>query len=76
MNLVKAKFLRNGEPSGREYSYIVPDGVELAVGDYALLRKDGVGIITAVNVDTSEVGCPLDKLKELIGKYEPEKQEK
>ena len=73
MKIVKAKFLRNGEPSGREYSYLLPEGVELAVGDYALLRKDGVGIITAVDVDKSEVGCPLDKLKELLGKYEPEK---
>jgi hypothetical protein len=73
MKIVKAKFLRNGEPSGREYSYLLPEGMELAVGDYALLRKDGVGIITAVDVDKSEVGCPLDKLKELLGKYEPEK---
>lgn len=36
MNLVKLKFLRNGEPSGREYTYISKSDV--AVGDTVIVR--------------------------------------
>lgn len=72
MNLVKLKFLRNGEPSGREYTYISKSDV--AVGDMVIVREaeEGKeapkGIITAVDVPESEVESFKDKLKEIVGK--------
>lgn len=72
MNLVKLKFLRNGEPSGREYSYISKSDV--SVGDTVIVREaeDGKeppkGIITAINVPEAEVESFKDRLKEIVGK--------
>lgn len=72
MSLVKLKFLRNGEPSGREYTYISKS--EVAVGDTVIVREaeEGKeapkGIITAVDVPESEVESFKDKLKEIVGK--------
>ena len=37
MNLVKLRFLRGGEPQGREYTYISKEKVE--VGDTVIVRK-------------------------------------
>ena len=72
MNLVKLKFLRKGEPSGKEYSYISKE--DLSVGDTVIVReaeegKDAPkGIVTAVNVPESEVESFKDRLKEIVGK--------
>ena len=71
-NLVKLKFLRDGEPSGREYTYISKS--EVAIGDTVIVREaeEGKeapkGIITAVNVPEAEVESFKDKLK-AIGPY-------
>lgn len=79
MNLVKLKFLRNGEPSGREYTYISKS--EVAVGDTVIVREaeEGKeapkGIITALNVPESEVESFKDRLKEIVGKVEETESE-
>ena len=72
-NLVKLKFLRNGEPAGREYTYISKSDV--AVGDTVIIeekenKEPTKGIITAVNVPESEVESFKDRLKAIVGKYE------
>jgi len=79
MNLVKLRFLRDGKPQGREYSYISKEKVE--VGDIVVIREPDYpgaeapkGIITMVDVPESEVEKFRDRLKEIIGKIE-EKQE-
>lgn len=75
MNLVKLRFLRDGEPRGREYTYISKAKVE--VGDIVIVRKPDVegteapkGVITMVDVPESEVESFKDKLKEIVGKEE------
>lgn len=72
-NLIKLKFLRNGEPSGREYTYISKSDVN--VGDTVQVKEPDSpdheppkGIVTAVNVPESEVESFKDKLKEIVGK--------
>lgn len=72
MNLVKLKFLRNGEPSGREYTYISKSAV--SVGDTVIVRHPDSpdqeapkGVITMVDVPESEVESFKDKLKEIVG---------
>ena len=64
MNLVKLRFLRDGKPQGREYSYISKEKVE--VGDIVVIREP--------DYPESEVEKFKDRLKEIIGKIE-EKQE-
>lgn len=79
MNLVKLRFLRDGQPSGREYTYISKS--EVAVGDTVQVREaeEGKeapkGIVTAINVPESEVESFRDKLKAIVGKIEPEVKE-
>lgn len=76
MNLVKLRFLRGGEPQGREYTYISKAKVE--VGDIVIVRNPDTqgaelpkGIITMVDVPKTEVESFKDKLKEIVGKIEP-----
>lgn len=79
MNLIKLRFLRDGEPAGKEYTYI--SKAELAVGDTVQVReaeegKDAPkGIVTAVNVPESAVEAFKDRLKEIVGKIEPESED-
>lgn len=71
-NLIKVRFLRDGQPSGREYTYISKSDVE--IGDTVQIReaeegKDTPkGIVTAINVPESEVESFRDKLKAIVGK--------
>lgn len=66
MNLIKAKFLRDGEPQGRAYTYISNENVR--VGDLVQLNEKGQGIVIEVDVPDSEVKSFKDKLKTIIGK--------
>lgn len=78
-NLIKVRFLRDGQPSGREYTYISKSAVE--VGDTVQIREaeDGKdtpkGIVTAINVPESEVESFKDRLKSIVGKIEPASEE-
>ena len=69
--IIKAKFLRNGTPCGRSYSYIAPeDGETYKVGDYVYLNKESIGQIVEVDVPEENVGFPVDKLQTFIGRAE------
>lgn len=69
--VIKAKFLRNGIPSGRPYSYITPDdGEEYKVGDCVYLNKDSIGQIVETDVPEDKAGYPVDKLRTFIGRAE------
>lgn len=75
--VIKAKFLRNGIPSGRTYSYITPDdGETYKTGDYVHLSKESVGLIVETDVPEDKAGFPVDKMRQFIGKAErPESPE-
>ncbi len=75
MNLVKLRFLRDGKPQGREYSYISKEKVE--VGDIVVVREPDSpgaeapkGIITMIDVPEAEVEKFKDRLKTIVGKAE------
>nr|WP_308743099.1 hypothetical protein [uncultured Anaerocolumna sp.] len=68
MNLIKAKFLRDGEPQGRAYTYIANENVK--VGDLVQLNERGQGIVIETDVPESEVESFRDRLKTIIGKVE------
>lgn len=73
MELIKAKFLRNGELYGREYTYQTNDVVK--VGDTVQLNEKGIGVVTEVDVPELEVESFKDKLKTIIGKVITEDEE-
>ena len=73
MNLIKARFLRYGEPSGREYTYI--SNIPVKVGDLVQLNERGQGIVTEIDVPESGVERFKDRLKTIIGKVEVKETE-
>lgn len=75
-SIIKAKFLRDGKPISKEYSYLTQEHVE--VGDIVLAEvKQGEAelVVTAINVPEEEVAEYKDRLKYIIGK-KPEKENK
>lgn len=68
--IIKARFLKDGEPSGREYSYI--SDIEVQVGDRVVLNDTSKGIVTAVDVPEEEVAAFADRLKKIVGMSESE----
>ena len=68
-NIIKLKFMRNGQASGREYTYYTP--VEVVVGDIVELEsREGIakGVVTQVDVPESEIEAFKDRAKSIIGK--------
>ena len=60
---VKVKFLKNGEPHGREYTYKAAFPVR--VGQEVILPGGGNGVVTEINVPEEEVERFKDKIKEV-----------
>lgn len=77
-NVIKVKFLRSGEPSGRAYTYYSPAGIE--VGDIVAIDKrdykETLGIVTETEVPESEIAIFGDKAKCILGKATPPECEK
>jgi len=72
-NIIKLRFIRNGQPQGREYTYYTP--VEVAVGDIVEIEaREGIakGIVTQVNVPEEEIAPFKDRAKSIIGKAQVE----
>ena len=74
-NIIKLKFLRYGEPAGREYTYFTPEPVK--VDDLIELEgKQGIvqGVVTAINVPEEEIAPFKDRAKTIIGKVKQSKK--
>jgi hypothetical protein len=68
-NIIKLRFLRNGQPHGREYAYLTPE--EVMVGDIVEVdSQHGItkGIITQVDVPEDQIASFADRVKFIIGK--------
>ena len=75
MNIIKCRFLRDGEPYGKEYSYLTKQPV--AVGDIVQAEtQNGVAdlVVTSTNVPLAEVEGFKHKLKYIIGKKPQESE--
>lgn len=68
MNIIKVKFLKSGQPSGRAYTYFSKDPV--AVGDTVQINSSSRGIVTAVAVPEEEIRDYRDKVKFIYGKVD------
>lgn len=73
MQLIKVKFLKSGEPSGKAYTYFSEQPVE--VNDKVQINSVSVGIVTEVNVPEEEIAAYKDKVKSILGKYEDSSEE-
>lgn len=60
---IKVKFLKNGEPNGREYTY--KSTFPVRVGQEVILTGGGNGIVTEINVPEESVEGFKDKIKEI-----------
>lgn len=69
---IKVKFLKNGEPHGREYTYKATFPVE--VGQEVILPGGGNGVVTEINVPAKEVESFNDKIKEVESVVEESKK--
>lgn len=69
---VKVKFIKNGEPHGREYTYKATFPVE--VGQEVLLPGGGNGVVTEINVPEGSVESFKEKIKEIESTVEESKQ--
>jgi hypothetical protein len=68
VNIIKVKFLKDGQPSGRAYTYYSEKPVE--VGDKVQINLQSVGVVTDINVPEEEITPYKDKVKFIYGKYE------
>ena len=69
---IKVKFLRNGEPHGREYTYKAT--LPIRVGQEVILPGGGNGVVTEINVPAKEVESFNDKIKEVESVVEESEQ--
>ena len=69
---IKVKFLRNGEPHDREYTY--KSTFPIRVGQEVILPGGGNGIVTEIDVPEKEVESFKDKIKEIESVVEESKE--
>lgn len=69
---IKVKFLKNGEPHSREYTYKATFPVR--VGQEVILPGGGNGIVTEINVPEKDVESFKEKIKEIESVVEESKQ--
>jgi hypothetical protein len=70
-NVIKLRFLKNDQPTGREYTYFTP--CEVAVWDLVEAPSTSgtsTAIVTAVNVPEAEIAPFRDRAKSIVGKAE------
>lgn len=72
--IIKARFLRDGQPYGKKYTYL--SDIDVSAGDAVMLTDTAQGIVTAIDVPEEEVAAFRDKLKKISGIAEPLTQER
>ena len=69
---IKVKFLKNGEPHGREYTYKATSPV--CVGQEVIFPGGGNGVVTEIDVPEKDMESFNDKIKEVESVVEESKQ--
>ena len=65
MQIIKVRFLKEGNPSGKSYTYYSP--VNVAVGDTVQINRTATGVVVEVDVPDEEVTAYRDKIKTIVG---------
>ena len=66
--IIKVKFLKDNQPTGRPYSYYSNDVV--AVGDTVQINESAKGVVAEIDVPEIEIEAFKDKVKTIVGKLE------
>jgi len=69
-NIIKLRFLHDGAPRGREYTYFTP--VPVVIGNTVDIDGHKEGIVTAIDVPEEEIAAFRDRAKTIVGIYEEE----
>lgn len=72
-NIIKLRFLHDGSPQEREYTYFTP--VLVSVGDTVSIDDHKKGIVTAVDVPEEEIAAFRDRAKTIVGIAPAESEE-
>ena len=65
MQIVKVRFLNNGTPSGKAYTYYSP--VKVSIGDTVQINSTATGVVVEVDVPLEEVWAYRDRIKTIVG---------
>ena len=65
MNLIKVRFLKDGQPTGKPYTYNAP--VAVKPGDIVQINSFATGVVVEVDVPEEEVAAFADKVKSVKG---------
>lgn len=66
--LIRCKFLKNGKPSGRDYTYRTSEDVK--VGNMVQINSSAKGVVTEINVPAEDMASFADKIKTIVGKVD------
>lgn len=72
MQIIKVRFLKDGNPSGRAYTYYSPNSV--SVGDTVQINSAATGIVVEVDVPDWQVEPYKEKIKTIVGLVDNEKK--
>lgn len=72
--IVKVKFLKDGQETGRPYTYFSNDVV--AVGDTVQINESAKGTVVEIDVPEIEIADFKDKVKTIVGKVVENQNEK
>lgn len=65
MQLIKVRFLNNGTPSGKSYTYYSP--VKVSIGDTVQINSATTGVVVEVDVPDWQVEPYKEKIKTIVG---------
>ncbi|POP31676.1 hypothetical protein C3B58_15380 [Lactonifactor longoviformis] len=68
MNLIKVRFLKDNQPTGKAYAYNSP--VVVKPGDIVQINSIAKGVVVEVDVPEEEVAAFADKVKSIKGLVE------
>lgn len=65
MQIIKVRFLNNGAPAGKAYTYFSP--VNVSVGDTVQINSTATGVVVEVDVPEWQVEPYKEKIKTIVG---------
>lgn len=65
MQIIKVRFLRDGKPNGKAYTYYSP--VKVAMGDTVQINSTATGVVVEVDVPEWQVEAYKEKIKTIVG---------
>lgn len=65
MNLIKVRFLKDNQPTGKAYTY--NSRITVKHGDIVRINSSATGVVVETDVPEEEVEAFRDKVKSIVG---------